>query len=533
MQPSTCGRVGMFHPIGTHPFPNHMHCVKALPALSWCSHTLCEGPGLRLRQADGMAPWIATAVYLLDLALKIIALGVVPKNRRPSSGMAWLLLILVLPLFGWVIFLCLGRTRLERKRNEQQAEVNAIVAERTADVPTLESDFPGPAYVESVATLNRNLGAQPVMPGNEVHLFPDYQASIDAMAAEIRTATDFVHVEFYITAWDEMTTPVFEAMVDATKRGVEVRLLFDHIGSRGIPGYKDMLKRLDATAIEWHPMLPIHPLKGEFRRPDLRNHRKILVIDGKVGFTGSLNMIEPGYNKPKNHEAGRKWVELVARVEGPLVLALNVLFATDWYSETSERLTHGVDVIPSGNGDVCGQVVPSGPGFAEENNLRLFTTLIYSAQRRISIVSPYFVPDESLLYAVTTAAQRGVEVELFVSAEGDQFMVWHAQRSYYEALLRAGVRIWLYPAPFVLHAKFFSIDDDVAVLGSSNMDMRSFALNYEVSLMLLGAESVATMRAVQDTYRAMCAELTLDEWVSRGRKATYVDNVMRLTAALQ
>ena len=244
-------------------------------------------------------------------------------------------------------------------------------------------------------------------------------------------------------------------------------------------------------------------------------------------------MIEPGYNKPKNHEAGRKWVELVARVEGPLVLALNVLFATDWYSETSERLTHGVDVIPTGTGDVCGQVVPSGPGFAEENNLRLFTTLIYSAQRRISIVSPYFVPDESLLYAVTTAAQRGVEVELFVSAEGDQFMVWHAQRSYYEALLRAGVRIWLYPAPFVLHAKFFSIDDDVAVLGSSNMDMRSFALNYEVSLMLLGAESVATMRAVQDTYRAMCAELTLDEWVSRGRKATYVDNVMRLTAALQ
>ena len=153
-----------------------------------------------------------------------------------------------------------------------------------------------------------------------------------------------------------------------------------------------------------------------------------------------------------------------------------------------------MDVVPTGTGDVCGQVVPSGPGFAEENNLRLFTTLIYSAQRRISIVSPYFVPDESLLYAVTTAAQRGVEVELFVSAEGDQFMVWHAQRSYYEALLRAGVRIWLYPAPFVLHAKFFSIDDDVAVLGSSNMDMRSFALNYEVSLMLLGAESVATMR---------------------------------------
>ena len=186
-----------------------------------------------------MAPWIATALYLLDLALKVIALGVVPKNRRPSSGMAWLLLILVLPLFGWVIFLVLGRTRLERKRNEQQAEVNAIVAERTADVPTLETDFPGPAYVASVATLNRNLGAQPVMPGNQVHLFPEYGESIAAMTAEMSRASIWVHVEFYITAWDDVTGPFYEALVRATERGVTVRLLFDHLGSRGIPGYKE------------------------------------------------------------------------------------------------------------------------------------------------------------------------------------------------------------------------------------------------------------------------------------------------------
>jgi hypothetical protein len=122
----------------------------------------------------GTAPWIAAALYLLDLGLKVIALGVVPRNRRPSSGMAWLLLILVLPIFGWVIYLCLGRTHLERRRNEQQAEVNALVAERTADIPTLEKDFPGPAYVKSVATLNRNLGAQQAMPGNRVDLFSVY-----------------------------------------------------------------------------------------------------------------------------------------------------------------------------------------------------------------------------------------------------------------------------------------------------------------------------------------------------------------------
>ena len=282
-------------------------------------------------------------------------------------------------------------------------------------------------------------------------------------------------------------------------------------------------------------MLPIQPLKGKVRRPDLRNHRKILVVDGRVAFTGSLNLIEPGYNKPKNHKAGREWVELITRVEGPIVAALNVVFATDWYSETDEILKTEITPYPRVEpaGDLTCQVIPSGPGFTTENNLRMFNTLIYSAQRRISLTSPYFVPDESLLYAVTTAAQRGVEVELFVSEEGDQFMVYHAQCSYYRALLEAGVRIYLYQAPYVLHSKHFSIDDDVAVLGSSNMDMRSFALNYEVSTMLLGAEIVGRMRKVEDTYRLKSRELTLEEWMQRSAGARYLDNVMRLTAALQ
>ena len=477
-----------------------------------------------------MAAWVGVALYLLDLTIKVIALGVIPKNRRPSSGMAWLLLIMIIPFLGFVIFLVLGRTKLERRRFEQQAEINATVAGRTADVPTLESGFPGPAYVESVATLNRNLGAQPATPGNRVDLFPGYADSIAAMTAEVEKAVTWVHVEFYITAWDDVTGPFYEALVRAVERGVKVRLLFDHLGSKGIAGYKEFTARLDTTGIEWHPMLPIAPLK---RRPDLRNHRKILVIDGAVAFTGSQNLIEPGYNKPKNHKLGREWVELVARVEGPVVSALNLLFATDWYSETGVKLAEELGTASPSIGEIEGQVIPSGPGFVTENNLRAFTTLLYSAQSRLSITSPYFVPDESLLYAITTAAQRGVEVELFVSEAGDQFMVYHAQRSYYEALLRAGVRIYMYPAPAILHSKFFSVDDDVAVIGSSNMDMRSFGLNYEVSLMLLGPEVVAEMRKVEDTYRAMAKELLLEDWLARSKGSAYWDNVMRLTAALQ
>jgi cardiolipin synthase A/B len=177
--------------------------------------------------------------------------------------------------------------------------------------------------------------------------------------------------------------------------------------------------------------------------------------------------------------------------------------------------------------------VPSGPCFPMENNLRLFNTLLYGAQRRLSLTSPYFVPDESLLYAVTTAAQRGVDVELFVSEASDQFMVGHAQASYYQALLDAGVKIWLYPAPAILHSKHFTVDDDVAVIGSSNMDMRSFSLNYEISMLFVGGDAVARIREVEDAYRSVCRPLSAEEWSGRSRGAKYVDTVMRLTSALQ
>jgi len=188
---------------------------------------------------------------------------------------------------------------------------------------------------------------------------------------------------------------------------------------------------------------------------------------------------------------------------------------------------------PDAISDVTCQVVPSGPGFPSENNLRLFTSLLASATTRISITSPYFIPDESLLYAITTAAQRGVDVELFVNEQSDQFMVGHAQASYYDALLAAGVKILMYPPPLILHGKHFSIDDTVAVIGTSNMDLRSFALNYEVCMMLLGPEAVAQLRTVEDTYRSLCRPLTQDEWSQRPQRTRYVDTVMRLTAALQ
>ncbi len=228
----------------------------------------------------------------------------------------------------------------------------------------------------------------------------------------------------------------------------------------------------------------------------------------------------------------------MVRVQGPVVQAVDAVFFTDWFSETDELLEpdpydRAAAAATREEGRFACQVVPSGPGFEVENNLYLFNELLYAADERVSITSPYFVPDESLLGAITSAAYRGVAVELFVPETADQILVHHAQRSYFEELLRAGVRVYRYPTPTVLHAKHMSIDDEVAVVGSSNLDMRSFSLNLEVTLLVQGREFVTSLREVEDGYRVASTELVLQDWLRRPRRQRFADDVARLTSALQ
>lgn len=486
-----------------------------------------------------MEHWLTVAItvflVLLDLAIRVFSIIYVPINRKPQTATAWLLAIFLIPYIGFIVFLVIGSTKLPHARREKQTEINAYILEQTEGIERVRRDHPWPAWLDSITRLNRELGAMPLVGGNSAELYPDYDESIAEMTRAIDDSRRFVHVEFYIATLDDTTRPFFEALARAQARGVTVRFLLDHWASRGYPGYKDTLAFMDRAGIEWHLMLPLLPLQGKFQRPDLRNHRKIMVIDGSVAFTGSQNLIDKSYDLKSHVDKGMEYKDLFARFEGPVVAGLNALFVTDWYSETDELLLRESDPVQRADrGDALDcQVVPSGPGFDGENNLRLFNALLYSAQSKVSITSPYFVPDDSMLYAITTTAQRGVEVELFVGEMGDHAMTWHAQRSYYEGLLRAGVKIWLYRAPTILHAKHFTIDDDVSVIGSSNMDMRSFSLNLEVSVMVRGSRFVDALREVQDAYKEHSFELTLDAWVERPRRSQVLDNVARLTAALQ
>jgi len=480
--------------------------------------------------------WVTVVVLGVDFIVRIAAIVVVPRNRRPGSALAWLLAIFFIPYAGVLLFLLIGSPRLGRKRRRKQREINEFIYNSTEGRDLVTKDRAWPQWLKSVVLLNRNLGAMPLVGGNEAEMHIAYDETIRLMAADVAHAKRFVHAEFYIFSSDTVTEPLFIAMEKAVQRGVVVRVLLDHVAGLRTVGYRATRRRLTRIGVQWQLMLPFAPLQRKYERPDLRNHRKLLVVDGLVGWMGSQNVIDSSYLKKSNLRRGLHWKDAMVRLRGPIVAALDAIFLSDWFNETDDFLPQHEVARPTRartTQNLDCQLVPSGPGFATENNLRLFLSLLYSAQKKIIITSPYFVPDESLLYAVTAACQRGVRVELFVSEIGDQALVFHAQRSYYEALLEAGVIIWLYKKPTILHSKHMSIDDEVAVIGSSNMDMRSFSLNLEITMMVRGKSFVAQMREVEASYRVDSRELTMEEWRKQPFFATVLDGLARLTSALQ
>ena len=281
--------------------------------------------------------WVsATIVFglLLDFVIRVLAIIIVPRNRKPTSATAWLLAIFLIPYIGILFFLLIGSYKLPKGRRQKQDEINRFIIDSTEGIERVRRDHPWPQWLEGVVELNRNLGAMPLVGGNRASLNGDYQGSLDAMTDEIRKARRYVHIEFYILTLDKTTAPLFDELEAAVKRGVTVRVLLDHIASRRTPDYKRTIKRLTAMGAKWQLMLPIQPFRGKYQRPDLRNHRKLLIVDGRVAFMGSQNVIDRSYNKRSNIRRGLKWKELIVRLEGPIVAGLNAIFITDWYSET-------------------------------------------------------------------------------------------------------------------------------------------------------------------------------------------------------
>lgn len=474
--------------------------------------------------------------YIIGLA----ALFIVPANRKPGEATAWLLLIFLAPLVGAILFLLMRNPKLSKWRRAQQRAMNERLkyqVEEAQQMPELAPvvDPPLPARYEPFVNLIIQLTGMPAMAGNALELLPDYTGAVNHIVGDIDSAKRFVHIEYFMFADDKIGGPVIDALIRAKARGVICRVLIDYLGNFSY--HAPVVTRLTLAGIPVHLMLQANPFNRQWNRFDLRNHRKIVIVDDAVAFTGSQNLIEDDYHKDSHSKRGTHYKELVVRVTGPVVREFNAAFLTDWFSETEELLDqHTAPEMlfhPATTGDVLCQVLPSGPGFDFNNNLMLFVALFHAARQRIVIVNPYVVPEDTLLLALTSAAQRGVEVTLIVSEIGDQFLTYHAQDSYYEQLLKAGIKIHRYRAPVILHAKSISIDDDIAVIGSSNMDIRSFQLNLEVMLVCYSTRVVTELRTLETEYLRCSRPLSLEAWQARPLHTKLFDNLARLTSALQ
>jgi cardiolipin synthase A/B len=465
-----------------------------------------------------------TLFVVSDWAIRLVMLPIVPTRRSPEAAKGWLLFIFFLPWLGLALYLLIGRPHVPRWRTRRFRQfMHAIepVRQKMRAVPLLAPPAISPQYEASVR-LATDLGLLPNFGGNAVELLTDYDGTLARMARDIDAARDSVHLCFYIFASDERTAPVIEALGRAVERGVRCRVLVDAFGSR--PRIPILVPQLRALGVAVRIALPVR-VGRKAARFDLRNHRKLAVIDGRVGYTGSQNMIAADFRP------GLTYSELMVRIEGPSALQLQAVFAADWYVETAEYIGDECFPVPRAAGDVPAQVLPNGPSSSTQPAQRMVVNLIHSATRRVVVTTPYFIPGQPFQNALETAVLRGAEVHLVVDDHMDQFLVGHAQRSYYEELLSAGVHIHAYKEAF-LHTKSVSIDGQVAWIGTCNMDMRSFELNEEVVALFFDERIAAQLAAIEDRYMQGSERIALDEWRRRPFAQALAQNLSRMVSPL-
>ena len=449
----------------------------------------------------------------------------VPQRRTAAASRTWLLLIFLLPWPGIFLYAMFGRIYVPKKRLELQARASARIQEVQAKIKARVGATPVlPEHLMHLPLLAARLGDFEPFGGNRVELLADYQGSLDRLIADIGTAQDHVHILTYILGDDATARRIAEALKLAVKRGVKCRLMVDAVGSRA--GLAALGPELRSAGIEVVKLLPVGIFRHNAARFDLRNHRKIAVIDGATGHVGSQNLVDPDFVPGFPNE------ELVARVTGPVVGQLQAVLLADRYFETDASI-EAPELFPEleAHGTSQAQVLPSGPGYRRENAEEFLVAMLYAARRRVVITTPYFVPSEPFLEALRSSARRGVDVKLVLSKHSNQPFTQYAQRSYYDDLLSAGIHVHLY-RPRFLHAKHLTVDDSIAMVGSTNIDIRSFALNAESSLVIYDPEVVASLITVQEGYLVQSDEIDLTSWRARPAPQKVLQNIARLADSL-
>lgn len=456
--------------------------------------------------------------YAAEWIIRIGALLVVPQRRSANAARAWLLLIFFLPLPGLCLYLLIGRPRFPAWRKRRFAALQPFLREAAG---ALSASAPALGDKADIAAFAAHLGGMPATAGNAVEWIDDFDRVVVRLEEDIDAATHFIFILVYIFADDRVGRRIAAALGRATARGVRTRVMFDPVGSHR--WRKGTLAMLRGEGVEVREALPWRLLRGRVRG-DMRNHRKLFVIDGRIGYAGSQNLVA------KDFRPGVVNHELVVRVTGPFVAGLEAIVRGDWYME-SDILPDRVPVVPDAAGDASLQLLPSGADYPIEGFEALLVWQIQRASERVVLVTPYFIPDEEVLGALRTAAARGVRVDIVLSGVVDQRIVHFSQTSYYEGLLAAGIAIHLYRG-FLLHAKNVVIDGRMAIVGSSNVDLRSFQLNLEASVLLYDDASIARLKAIQQGYLEASDPVDPAAWRRRPLTRKLAENLARLFNSL-
>jgi cardiolipin synthase len=421
---------------------------------------------------------LAWAVYLLGLGGWIVL-----QKREPVATLSWLISLAALPYVGFLIYYLLGPQRIHRQRLRR--------VRARAKFPPLPDGFnPSPEVLELARLAQATTGLPPTS-ATDARLLIDGGAKYSALLRDVAAARDHVHLEYYIFYPDRTGAALRDALVERARAGVKVRLLLDAVGSSKTPArFFNELTMAGGELAWFHPSRVLQVWKRPWL--NLRSHRKIVVIDGHIAYTGGINITDEEDERLRE-DAYR---DLHLRVEGNVVSSLQLVFIEDWaYATGQPPLT-----LPSPTphrGHIPVQVLVSGPDSSWEAIHRLHVGAIHSSTRRVWLATPYFVPGEAARMALTSAALGGLDVRLLVPRRSDSRLVTLAARSYFDELLSAGVRVFEY-GPRMLHTKALLCDDALAIIGSANFDHRSFRLNFEVSLMFGDADLCAELSTLME-----------------------------------
>lgn len=483
-----------------------------------------------------LASLIPIALVVLHWTIVIgLSLRVLITRRSRGSAFAWILLMLAIPYVGAALYLFIGEVWLPRQRVLQIREIvrTGTGGSGSPVTPTMACEVPGidQGLLALMGTQALNASGMSLTSGNAIESLDGAGPAFDRLLHDIRHARASCHLLFYIWHPGGKTEAIAEALEHAAARGVDCRVLLDAHGSAAffaspLPG------RLRKAGVRVAAACPIGRVRLQLARIDLRNHRKIVVIDSVIGYAGSLNLADPAIFKVKAR-VGR-WVDCAVRLTGPAAARLQAVFLNDWCLEHPSEISAEPETPPASAdlaGDSCVQVLPSGPGQDPHVLRQMLLTLLYSARQEVVLTTPYFVPDEATLHTLISLARGGVRVRLIVPERVDAVLVRHASRAYYRDLLEAGVEIMLFQGG-LLHSKTATVDGKISLLGSANMDLRSFDLNLEVSLFIFDPGFTAQLRTLQEEYAARSVVVDPAAWSNRPVHRSLLENLAQLLAPI-